>query len=213
MQGKAKTVGGRTKGADLKAFHPICDAIAQLLFPQAEVVLHDLATETVCHISNNFSQRSLGEPSLLHEIDFKPTDKVIGPYEKVNWDGRRIKSISAVIHIEGRPAGIVCINVDVSQIHAAMQVLDSIATVAVIGAKPASLFKEDWHERINEYIKAWTTERKISVADLTRNEKRDLVCALAEDGAFSGKHAAAYISRILGMGRATVYNYLREMAR
>jgi predicted transcriptional regulator YheO len=32
---------------------------------------------------------------------------------------------------------------------------------------------------------------------------------LASDGAFGGKHAAAYISRVLQMSRASVYNYLR----
>ena len=40
----------------LSAYHPLCDAIALLLQPQAEVVLHDLATETVAHIANPFSQ-------------------------------------------------------------------------------------------------------------------------------------------------------------
>ena len=72
----------------LSAYYPLCDAIALLLQPQAEVVLHDLATETVAHIANPFSHREVGEPSLLHEIDFRPDVALIGPYEKVNFDGR-----------------------------------------------------------------------------------------------------------------------------
>lgn len=194
---------------ELETFHPVCDAIAMLLQPHAEVVLHDLGSETVCHIANGFSHRALGEPSLLHEIDFKPTDKIIGPYEKVNWDGRRIKSISAVLHAGSRPIGIICINVDVTHIHTAMHVLQTFASVPVIEAKPAALFKEDWHERVNEYVNAWAAARGLSVADLSRHDRQELVRALAGDGAFEGKHAAGYISRILGMGRATVYNYLK----
>lgn len=196
--------------ADLAAYRPICDAIALLFRPYAEVVLHDLSSETVVHLSNPFSKRELGEPSLLHEIDFKPSDVIIGPYEKVNWDGRRIKSVSAVVRAGERPIGILCINVDVSHFHAVMQTLNALVGVPQAAEKPMSLFKEDWHERVNEYIHSWTHERGLSVADMTRHQKQQLVTDLAGDGAFGGRNAAAYISRVLGLGRATVYNYLRK---
>ncbi len=195
-----------------KAYHPICDAIALILQPYAEVVLHDLASETVSYIANNFSKRELGEPSLLHEIDFKPKDRTIGPYEKVNFDGRRLKSVSAVLRAtDDRPIAILCINIDVSHIQAAMQVLSTMARVSIDEGKPAALFKEDWHERVNEYVHGWTAKRGLAIADLTRAQKQELVRELADDGAFGGKHAAAYISKILQMGRATVYNYLRDL--
>lgn len=198
----------------LSAYRPVCDAIALLMRPYAEVVLHDLATETVVHLANPFSKRELGEPSLLSEIDFKPTDVIIGPYEKLNWDGRRIKSVSAVLRMadgpDERPIGVLCINVDVSHFHAAMQILNTFVGVPQAAEKPPSLFKEDWHERINEYVQSWTRRNGLTVAEMTRAQKRQLVADLAEDGAFGGRNAAAYISRILGLGRATVYNYLRS---
>lgn len=194
----------------LAAYFPVCDAISMLLQPHAEVVLHDLDSETVAYIANNFSHREIGEPSLLQEIDFRPEDRMIGPYEKVNWDGRRLKSISAVLRSpDDRPVGVLCINMDVSHIHAAIGVLSAMSKVAVDQEKPAALFKEDWHERINEYVSAWARRQGVAIADLSRSQKQQLVRELAEDGAFSGKHAAAYISRVLQMGRATVYNYLR----
>jgi predicted transcriptional regulator YheO len=195
---------------ELAAYAPVCDAIALLFQPYAEVVLHDLSTETVVYLSNPFSKRELGEPSLLHEIDFKPSDVIIGPYEKVNWDGRRIKSVSAVLRAGAKAVGILCINVDVSHFHAVMQTLSTLVAVPQSAEKPASLFKEDWHERINEYIQSWTRERGLSIAEMTRLQKQQLVADLAGDGAFGGRNAAAYISRILGLGRATVYNYLRK---
>jgi predicted transcriptional regulator YheO len=195
---------------ELAAYAPVCDAIALLFQPYAEVVLHDLSTETVVYLSNPFSKRELGEPSLLHEIDFKPSDVIIGPYEKVNWDGRRIKSVSAVLRAGVKAVGILCINVDVSHFHAVMQTLSALVAVPQSAEKPVSLFKEDWHERINEYIQSWTRERGLSIAEMTRLQKQQLVADLAGDGAFGGRNAAAYISRILGLGRATVYNYLRK---
>lgn len=196
----------------LHIFHPVCDAIALILQPYAEVVLHDLDSESVVYIANNFSKRDLGEPSLLHEIDFNPADRTIGPYEKVNFDGKRLKSISAVLRAtDDRPIAVLCINIDVSHIQAAIQVLGTLSTVSIDQGKPAALFKEDWHERVNEYVHGWTSKRGLLIDDLTRAQKQELIHELAKDGAFSGKHAAAYISKILRMGRATVYNYLRDV--
>jgi predicted transcriptional regulator YheO len=195
---------------ELASYAPVSDAIALLFQPYAEVVLHDLSSETVVYLSNPISKRELGEPSLLHEIDFKPSDIIIGPYEKVNWDGRRIKSVSAVLRANGKAVGILCINVDVSHFHAVMQTLTALVAVPQSPEKPASLFKEDWHERINEYILTWTRERGLTIAEMNRAQKQRLVMDLAGDGAFGGRNAAAYISRVLGLGRATVYNYLKK---
>lgn len=199
---------------DLVPHAAVCDGIALLFQPFAEVVLHDLETETAVHIAGQFSKREIGEPSLLHEIDFKPTDRLLGPYEKVNWDGRRIKSISIVLRDSAdRPIAVMCINADVSHFHAVMQTLGAFASVPADQARPASLFKEDWHERINGYVQNWTGARGLLVQDLTRDQKQQLVRDLSADGAFGGRNSAAYISRILGMGRATVYKYLSSTDR
>ena len=105
---------------------------------------------------------------------------------------------------------ILCINVDVSHFHAVMQTLTALVAVPQSPEKPASLFKEDWHERINEYIQSWIRERGLTIAEMSRAQKQQLVTDLAGDGAFGGRNAAAYISRVLGLGRATVYNYLKK---
>ena len=193
----------------LSAYYPLCDAIALLLQPQAEVVLHDLPTETVAHIANPFSHREVGEPSLLHEIDFRPDVALIGPYEKVNFDGRRLKSISAVLRKDGRAVGVICINLDVTHLQSAIELLTALTRVPTGAGQPAVLFQEDWHERINQYVHAWTARNGVVIADLSRAQRLQLVSELAADGAFGGKHAAAYVSRVLQMSRASVYNYLR----
>jgi len=73
------------------------DAVAALLAPNAEVIVHDIGSETIQYIANNFSKRDIGDPSNLKEINFVADENVIGPYEKLNFDGRRIKSISIVM--------------------------------------------------------------------------------------------------------------------
>ena len=193
----------------LSDYYPLCDAISLLLQPQAEVVLHDLATETVAHIANPFSHREVGEPSLLHEIDFRPDVALIGPYEKVNFDGRRLKSVSAVLREDWRAVGVICINLDVTHLHSAIELLTALTRVPPGAGQPAVLFQEDWHERINQYVHAWTARNGVVIADLSRAQKLQLVGELAANGAFGGKHAAAYVSRVLQMSRASVYNYLR----
>jgi predicted transcriptional regulator YheO len=196
-------------GPELSPFVAVCDAIANLFAPFAEVVLHDLPSASVVYIAGNFSKREFGDPSNLDEIDFNPSDVLIGPYEKTNWDGRRIKSISSVLRTaSGKEVGVLCINVDVSAFESIMLTLQNFVSLPATPGKLDSLFRDDWFERINSYIQHWTTSRGLNISDLSRAQKKELVCALADDGAFSGKNAAAYICRLLGMGRATVYNYL-----
>lgn len=68
-----------------------------------------MASASVVYIAGNFSKREFGDPSNLEEIDFKPADVLIGPYEKTNWDGRRIKSISSVLRTASGKEVVCCV--------------------------------------------------------------------------------------------------------
>ena len=76
---------------------PFAEAVSKLLGPKVEVVVHSLRTETVAHICNPLSKREVGDPSYMTEVDFLDDDAVLGPFERLNWDGRVIRSISAVL--------------------------------------------------------------------------------------------------------------------
>ena len=72
---------------------PLCNSIVTLMKPLVEVVIHDLASDTICYINGNLSKRKSGDPSLLKTKEFEVNiDKII--YPKINFDGRLIKSIS-----------------------------------------------------------------------------------------------------------------------
>ena len=189
------------------------DAMAKLFEPYVEAVIHDLATEQVAYIANNFSNRLIGEPSLFDQIGYFETNEhdVIGPYEKINWNGRKIKSISVVLRAAaGDAIGLLCVNMDVSEFDRIQKMLRLFVTPSIMVDQPDLLFKQDWHEKINLFIYGWAKDRGLGLETLTREQKRELVGTLSDNGAFSGKNAAGYIARVLNMSRATVYNYLKR---
>jgi predicted transcriptional regulator YheO len=59
---------------------------------------------------------------------------------------------------------------------------------------------------------AWLQERRITLNAMTRDHRRQLVEALHAEGAFKGRSAANYVANVLGLGRATVYKYLKHIA-
>ncbi|MCD5362074.1 helix-turn-helix transcriptional regulator [Chromobacterium aquaticum] len=196
----------------LSRYQSITDAIATLFYPYAEVVLHDLATQSVAYIANNFSKRELGDDSGLEELENTPDATVIGPYEKLNWDGRKLRSISVVLRDDaGAALGMMCVNLDISVFEGARAALDLFLSGSKLVAQPALLFEDDWQERINRFIHGWLQQRQLSLSILNREHKRELVEALLHEGAFRGKNAANYVANVLGMGRATVFKHLKEL--
>jgi predicted transcriptional regulator YheO len=188
----------------------IADALAALL-PQTEAVLHDIAENRILHIAGAFSRRRAGDPSLTDIADLQPFDqRIIGPYEKINVDGRRLKSISVVIPAEGgRPVGLLCINMDISAFDLARTALERlIALPAAAHAEAAHLFPSDWREGINAEIGDFLAGRGLALAALTVAEQVELVTRLDRQGFFAIRKAADHIAAALGVSRATLYKRL-----
>ena len=90
----------------LKPYVPVCQAIATLLQPHAEVVLHDLATGNIAYIANAFSKRRPGDSSMTDlDVAISIDSSVIGPYRKTNWDRRQLRSVTAVLRDRQRALG------------------------------------------------------------------------------------------------------------
>ncbi len=193
-------------------YQAIADSIATLLFPHAEVILHSLRTQRVLYIANNFSGRGIGDDSGLDQLPLVENDEVvIGPYEKTNWNGQKIRSISTVLRDEtGHGDTVMCINLNLSVLEQARDILNLFFQSGRVIPQPDALFRDDWQERINVFIQGWLRDKQLSLATLNRDQKRALVSALYDEGAFEGKSAANYIGRVLVLGRATVYKYLKE---
>ncbi|CAI1086977.1 Uncharacterized protein conserved in bacteria [Serratia proteamaculans] len=196
----------------LNRYHAIADAITLLFSPYAEVALHDLASQKLVYISNNRSQRELGEDSNLSELQDDRGLQVIGPYLKRNWDGSQLRSISAVLRDDnGDPIGLMCINLDITVLESAKAALEVFLGGNALQPQPDVLFQDDWQERINTFIHQWLQQRQQTLNTLNSAGRRAMVEALYHQGAFKGKNAAGYVAKILGIGRATVYNYLKNI--
>ena len=194
----------------LEHYKRMADGIAALMHPHGEVVVHDIAAKAVAYLANNYSNRDVGSPSYVDEIDFAEGDIVLGPYRKANWDGKVLKSISIVMNgADGGPEALLCINLDMSEMERVHRLLGLMLETPGENEQIHALFRDDWHERINKSILEWLQMRNSSLRSLSRAERRDLVIALKNQGAFQGQGSAAYVARCLGLGRATVYKYLK----
>lgn len=194
----------------LKSALPYAEMVARLLHPLAEVVVHDLERDEIAAIYNSFSRREVGDSSYLDRIAFDDESTVLGPYRKTNWDGRPLKSISTIIRNEkGVAEGFLCINVDLSAFDQTLRFLEGF-----IGVETAEncdeLFTDDLYERVNRFVQSYCQEKQLALSALGRQEKGEIVKKLQEEGAFKGRNAATYIGRVLGLSRATIYNYLKD---
>jgi predicted transcriptional regulator YheO len=197
----------------LALFIPVADAIATLLKPHAEVVVHDLGNGTIRHIANRLSRRAVGDDS-LNDIGEPPAadETVIGPYPKTNADGRPMKSVTAVLRDRrGKPTGLMCINLDVSMFASMQGVLKDFLRFADDAPRPAALFREDWREEVNDLVGQFLGERGTSLAALALDEREALVRLLAGHGLFDRRHAANYMAQVLGVSRATLYKTLKAV--
>ncbi len=188
----------------------VCAAIAALLHPHAEVALHDLETDTIVGLWNPLSGRGVGEPSLLEELPQSWRERPVqGPYRKALADGRELSSVSAVVNDpRGRPAGLLCINLDRTPLLDVAALLAGLA--APVEARPPELFARDWREQIALAVDDYCRERGLDRRRLTRTDRRALVEELDGRGLFATRNAAEHVGRALGVSRATVYTLLKE---
>ena len=186
-------------------------AIAALLHPYGEVVIHDLQSGKIAAIWNPVSKRRVGDESLIDD-DFPSAggDGCLGPFKKVGRRGEQIKTVSAILPGEmGQPIGLMCINLDVTDASNAMRYLSSM--LGSDKPKPEPLFSIDWRERIQELVYASATQLGKSPQGLTRKDRTAIVARLDAEGLFETRKAVDHAANVFGMSRTSLYNYLREI--
>lgn len=194
----------------ISEYIPICNAIVSLLKPLVEIVIHDLQSNRIIFIAGDLSKRKVGDSSLLdidNEAIEKEIDRII--YPKLNFDGRLVKSISVPLKENDHLKALLCINCDVS-IFSHMQSLSKIMLPSIEVEKPNMLFKNDWQERLHLSIHNFLKEKTWNFESLVPSQKKIIVHELFIAGAFNEKNAVDYIAKILDMGRATLFKYLKE---
>jgi len=156
--------------------------------------------------------RKVGDESLLEDNhDFGAGPDTLGPYPKMNWDGKKLKSITSVLRDKrGKAHGLLCINLDVSGFDQLKKLAALFLGDTLLQEQPAPLFEDDWREKINVFVQKYLQENQKTISNLSQSEKSKVVVLLHRQGAFKGKNAASYVGDVLGISRATVYKYLND---
>lgn len=194
-------------------FQSTAAAIATLLRPHAEVVLHDLSNGEIYFIANSVSKRGPGDPSLTSlSAEDEAQNAVIGPYPKTNWDGRSMRSITAILRPApgAAPLGLMCINLDISQFQALESLARGFSSFAEDTDKPSTLFGTDWREEANEIVGQFLCDRSLTLASMSRDERLELVRLLDEKGLFDIRNSMPYLAQITHLSRATLYKTLKQ---
>lgn len=200
---------------ELDKYHPVAEAVAALLRPHAEVVIHDLETGQIHHIVNPLSRRQVGTNSMTElEVASSLQASVIGPYRKTNWDRRQLRSVTAVLRNEAsRPIGLLCINLDISMFEGAAAAIRQLIDFSPEPVFPADLFKPEWKEVANTILAAYLASHKLTEAAMSRTDQLAVIRLLEENGIFDMRGSMPHITQLLRLSRSTVYNMLNEIRK
>jgi D-arginine utilization repressor len=195
-------------------YFPIGEAIATLLHPFAEVVLHDLRTGRIVRIWNSFTERQAGDLSNLKGAQdlFPEHTNILGPYEKALSTLGRSKSITAGLRDgESNLFGFLCVNLDVTVLDKAGAMLSAFASPDL--KRPEPIYRTDLQQHISYLIRDHSLKISKPIDNFSRQDRADLISAIDADGLFQARNAVVLVAKAMKISRASVYNILSGMNR
>lgn len=209
----------RSGDAILAALTPVVDGLAATFGPSCEVLLRDYrrGEQSVVAVSGQVTGRRVG--GAMSEIGLSMLAK--GGEEAANDlnyvtrtpDGRVVKSSTMPLRDErGRLIGALCVNIDVTALRRASDVLSALAGVSPVEL-PATTFTNDFTDVVDAVVRAEELVRGKPFGGLSRVERLNLVDALDERGVFAVRNAVPRVAERLGMSRSGLYADLAEARR
>jgi predicted transcriptional regulator YheO len=190
-------------------------ALEKLLEPFCEIVIHDFSDleHSIISIEGNLTGRSVGGPPtnlLLSKVKKGNTEEDALNYITSMPEGRLMKSSTVFIRDKsGKAFGAFCVNLDISDFVAVHRQLTSfILTEGDKGVE--ELFFESIESTIQSVVTSVLFDLGESVSTMTRDNKIELINRLHNTGIFQLRKAVPILADLLGLSRATIYNYLRE---
>ncbi|GGX66372.1 DNA-binding protein [Streptomyces minutiscleroticus] len=206
-------------GADehlIREAEKIAVALGRMFPGLCEVVLHDLRDpqHAVRAIENNLSGRQVGDPATelgLARIADPHYPSVLQNYPNRFPDGRPAKSTSIGIkNAAGEYIAALCLNLDVSVLSPVTLALSNlVATDTGHREQPLETLRNRNARELRRTVEARSAERGGTPRSLNREAKKALVRQLHQEGYFDSRDAAQTIADLLGVSRATVYNYTK----
>lgn len=194
----------------------IAVALGRMFPGLCEVVLHDLRDpqHAIRVIENNLSGREVGDSVTelgLARIEDPGYPSVIQNYPNQFPDGRPAKSTSIGIkNAAGEYIAALCLNLDVSVLSPVTLALSNlVATDTEHHERALETLRDRNTRELRQAVEELAAERGATPRSLGRDDKKALVRQLRQDGYFDSRDAAQVIADLLGVSRATVYNYAR----
>ncbi|MGW7522504.1 helix-turn-helix transcriptional regulator [Streptomyces sp. NPDC054783] len=194
----------------------IAMALGRMFPGLCEVVLHDLREpeHAIRAIENNLSGRRVGDSATelgLARIEDPDYPSIIQNYPNRFPDGRPAKSTSIGIkNAAGEYIAALCLNLDVSVLSPVTLTLSNLlATDTEHREQSLETLRDRTARELRQAVEAHAAERAATPRSLSREDKKALVRQLQRDGYFDSRDAAQTIADLLGVSRATVYNYAK----
>ncbi|MFI0445408.1 transcriptional regulator [Actinomadura sp. 6N118] len=219
LDGRKGVVAAASAEADehlIREAEKIAVALGRMFPGLCEVVLHDLRTpeHAIRVIENNLSGREVGDSVTelgLARIEDPGYPSVIQNYPNQFPDGRPAKSTSIGIkNAAGEYIAALCLNLDVSVLSPMTLALSNLVATDTEHREQSLETLRDRNARaLRQAVEELAAERGATPRSLSREDKKALVRQLHQDGYFDSRDAAQAIADLLGVSRATVYNYAK----
>jgi predicted transcriptional regulator YheO len=207
-----------TADAILTALKGVVPGLAATFGRSCEVVLHDYRQpdHSVVAVAGDVTGRRVG--GAMSEIGLAVLAAGDEAVDELNYltrtpDGRLIKSSTMPLRDGGgRVFGALCVNVDVTALRQAGDLLTALAGTAPAQV-PATTFSDDFDDVVDALIRAEEVARGKPVVGLARSERLTLLHVLDRRGVFAVRNAVPRVAERLGVSRSAVYADLADCRR
>ena len=200
----------------LREAEKIVVAIGRMFPGLCEVVLHDLRDpdHAIRAIESNLSGRSVGDPATelgIARIQDPGFPDIVQNYPNRFPDGRPAKSTSIGIkNSAGEYIAAICLNLDVSLFASVARSLNNLVRTDDQEQPLTETLRARTADELRTVVEEFAAARGHTARSLGSAAKKELVCSLKTRGFLQVKHSVQVVTELLGVSRATVYNYLRS---
>lgn len=201
----------------LMSYAPLADFIARMNGDHCEVLIHDVRDpeHSILYVTQpSLTNRHRGNGMTEYAVEMIRSKRYLREPFVVNYVGgteeRLFRSSTFFIREGEELAGLLCVNVDVSNI---VDGIDSLLKALILDPSQMMQKQEIFHfgssveDRIEAIFQRFLNAR--SIDEMTTNEKRQLVHELRRDGVFEVKGKVSEIAKRLDVSEKTIYRYLK----
>lgn len=210
----------------LEEIYPIADFIADAFGGLAEIVVHDVVDleSSIVYIRNgHLSGRKIGDGTTdaalrLIESGLHGSRDYLSSYTGKALGGRTFRSSTYFVRDRSETlVGLLCVNIDVSGLGAALDALQSLVSneTAARPSEQLGSFEEnlqgDPSETIRRITRSALSDLSVSPDRMTRQQRLDVIERIKGEGVFLMKGAVNIVAPELSVSVPTLYRYLQEV--